>query len=189
MNMPPRTSLVLRAGAALARGLGWIDRAGAWLIITLFSAVVLVGGLQVLCRYGFNASLSWSEELQRYGLIWIVFLALVVGYRRGAHIGMDIFLGKMPRGLQSLLGWLIDLLWLGLGVAMVFFTAFYRSAAGLTFMKSVSRQSSAGMGVRMDIIYACIVVGGAYLTLAALHNLLRRAAGEAPKLIADQPPC
>jgi TRAP-type C4-dicarboxylate transport system permease small subunit len=119
----------------------------------------------------------------------MVFLAMVVGYRRGAHIGMGLLLDKMPRFVQRPMGWLIDLLWLALGLALVVFTAAYKSAAGITFLKSVSRQSSAGMGVRMDLIYACIVVGGVYLTLAALHNLLRRAAGEAPKLVADEPPC
>ncbi|MBL9187729.1 MAG: TRAP transporter small permease [Opitutaceae bacterium] len=178
---------------ALANAVGRIvalaDRAAEILIIALFAVIVLVGGLQVLCRYVFNASLSWSEELQRYGLIWIVFLAIVVGYRRGAHIGMGLFLEKMPRAVQRPMGVFIDLLWLALGAAMVVFTAAYASASGLTFWRSVARQSSAGMGVRMDVIYACIVIGGAYLVLAALHNLLRRAAGEAPVIIAEEPPC
>ena len=165
------------------------DRAAELLVIALFAAIVLVGGLQVLCRYAFNASLSWSEELQRYGLIWIVFLALVIGYRRGAHIGMGLFLEKLPRAVQVPMGWFIDLLWLGLGLAMVIYSAAYQSAAGMTFIRSVSRQSSAGLGLRMDIVYSCIVIGGGYLVIAALHNLLRRAAGEAPKLVADEPPC
>jgi TRAP-type C4-dicarboxylate transport system permease small subunit len=179
--------------ARLAERLGTVvriaDRAAEALIVVLFALIVVIGGLQVLCRYGFNASLSWSEELQRYGLIWIVFLAMVVGYRRGAHIGMALLLEKMPRFVQRPMGWFIDLLWLVLGLALVVFTAAYQSAAGMTFLKSVSRQTSAGMGVRMDVIYACIVIGGVYLTLAALHNLLRRAAGEAPKLVAEEPPC
>jgi TRAP-type C4-dicarboxylate transport system permease small subunit len=85
--------------------IGWLlrgaDRAAEALVIALFAVIVLVGGLQVLCRYAINASLSWSEELQRYGLIWIVFLALVIGYRRGAHIGMGLFLEKLPRAVQD----------------------------------------------------------------------------------------
>jgi TRAP-type C4-dicarboxylate transport system permease small subunit len=177
----------------LSQTIGWLlrgaDRAADTLIIALFAVIVLVGGLQVLCRYGFNASLSWSEELQRYGLIWLVFLALVAGYRRGSHIGMGLLLEKLPLAVQRPVGWFIDLLWLGLGLAMVFFTAAYKSAAGMTFIRSVGRQSSAGLGLRMDIVYACIVIGGAYLVLAALHNLLRRAAGESPKMLAEEPPC
>ena len=178
-----------RVAQTVGRLLRHADRAAEALIIALFAAIVLVGGLQVLSRYGFNASLSWSEELQRYGLIWMVFLALVAGYRRGSHIGMGLLLEKLPLAVQRPVGWFIDLLWLGLGLAMVVFTAAYQSAAGMTFIRSVSRQSSAGMGVRMDIIYACIVIGGAYLVLAALHNLLRRAAGESPKMLAEEPPC
>ncbi|MDP3071841.1 MAG: TRAP transporter small permease [Opitutaceae bacterium] len=174
---------------AVGRVVALADRAAELLIVALFAAIVLVGGLQVLCRYAFNASLSWSEEFQRYGLIWIVFLAIVVGYRRGAHIGMGLFLEKMPRAVQRPMGVCIDFLWLALGGAMVVFTAAYASASGLTFWRSVARQSSAGMGVRMDVIYACIVIGGVYLVLAALHNLLRRAAGEAPVILAERPPC
>jgi TRAP-type C4-dicarboxylate transport system permease small subunit len=85
--------------------------------------------------------------------------------------------------------WIVDLLWLGLGLAMVLFTAAYESAAGMTFLRSVSRQSSAGLGVRMDIVYACIVAAGAYLALAALHRLLARAAGERPTAPEEGPPC
>jgi TRAP-type transport system small permease protein len=165
------------------------DRAIETLVIALFATIVLVGGLQVFCRYVVNASLSWSEELQRYGLIWIVFLALVIGYRRGAHIGMNILLEKLPRAAHSAVGWFVDLLWLGLGLAMVIYSAFYQSAAGMSFIASVGRQSSAGMGLRMDIVYACIVIGGSYLVLAALHNLLARAAGGTAKLVVDEPPC
>ena len=181
--------MLSRLALASGRVLRVVDRAAEALIVALFAAIVLVGGLQVFSRYLLNASLSWSEELQRYGLIWIVFLAIVVGYRRGAHIGMGLLLEKMPRAVQRPMGWFVDLLWLVLGVAMVGFTAFYKSAAGMPFIVSVGRQSSAGMGVRMDIVYGCILVGGAYLTLAALHNLLRRAAGETPKLLAEEPPC
>lgn len=189
MNEAPAPRPVERAAdlaAALLRG---VDRVASALIVALFAAIVLVGGLQVLCRYGFNASLSWSEELQRYGLIWMVFLALVVGYRRGAHIGMGMLFERFPAPLQRCLGWVIDLLWLALGLAMVVFTAVQPSGAGMTFLKSVSRQSSAGMGVRMDLIYGCIVIGGAYLALAAWHNLLRRAAGGTPRKVEEDPPC
>jgi TRAP-type C4-dicarboxylate transport system permease small subunit len=156
------------------------DRLAEGLVILLFAGILLVGGLQVISRYVFNSSLSWSEEFQRYGLIWIVFLALVIGYRRGAHIGMEFLSRKLPAPVQTGIGWMCDLLWLGLGLAMVGFTTFYRFGAGLTFLGSVGRQRSAGMDVPMNWIYMCIVIGGAYLIAAAVHNLLQRAAGVNP---------
>lgn len=172
-----------RVASGLGRVLRVADRLGEGLIVLLFAGIVLVGGLQVFCRYGLNMSLSWSEEFQRYGLIWLVFLAIVAGYRRTQHLGMDFLARRLPDGVQTALAWLGDLLWLALGLAMVVFTAFYKSPAGFTFLASVARQSSAGLGLRMDIVYGCIVLGGAYLTLAALHNLALRASGNA-KVIA-----
>jgi TRAP-type transport system small permease protein len=189
MSVVPSSNGFARAVRASDGVLRVVDRIGETLIVALFAAIVLVGGLQVFCRYALNASLSWSEEFQRYGLIWIVFLAMVVGYRRGAHIGMEFLLGKFPRVLQVPLLWLADVLWLVLGLAMVIFTAIYRSPAGMTFLTSVSRQSSAGLGLRMNLVYLCIVLGGVYLTLAALHNLLRRAAGANVITPAGTEPC
>ncbi len=176
-------TLAARAAAArIARLTAWVlrraDRVVEVLIVALFGAIVVVGGLQVFCRYALNASLGWSEEFQRYGLIWIVFLSLVVGYRCKAHLGMEFLLLKMPAMLRTSMAWFTDLLWLALGLAMVLFTVVYRTPAGMTFLASVGRQSSAGMGLRMDWVYACIVVSGAYLTLAAFHSLITRAGGE-----------
>lgn len=178
-----------RSAELLNRILSVADRTCEVLIVGLFAGIVVVGGLQVFCRYVLRSSLGWSEEFQRYGLIWMVFLALVVGYRRGAHIGMEFFLEKMPHSVRAALAWLTDLLWLTLGLAMVIFTAFYQSAAGMTFLVSVGRQRSAGMGLRMDIIYACIVAGGAYLVIAALCNLTKRASGQRDTERAEEKPC
>jgi len=186
MSVTPTLGPSGRAAKALTTVLRGADRAMEILVIALFAMIVLVGGLQVFCRYLLNASLSWSEELQRYGLIWMVFLALVIGYRRGAHIGMNMILLKLPRFVQVPMAWLIDLLWLGLGVAMVVYTAVYQTGAGLTFLRSVSRQSSAGLGLRMDIIYACIVVGGVYLTLSAVHALVCRLEGTPPAPVQEE---
>lgn len=192
MTTAARPTLLDRCAGVLDRVVRIADRVTEAIVVLLFAGIVLVGGLQVFSRYLLNASLSWSEEFQRYGLIWIVFLALVIGYRRGAHLGMAFLIAKLPRVLHAPLGWMADLLWLTLGLAMVAFTAFFRSPAGLTFLGSVGRQSSAGMGVRMDFIYGCIVVGGGYLVLAALAALLGRLRGATalpPASGTEEEPC
>ena len=78
-----------------------LDRAIEWLIIGIFIALVLAGGMQVFNRFVLNNSLSWSEEFQRYAHIWMVYLAIPVAYRRGMHIGMDVLKEKMSPMMQK----------------------------------------------------------------------------------------
>ena len=52
-----------------------IDRGVEALVAAIFAAMCVVGLLQVFNRFVLNTSLSWSEEVQIFCHIWIVFLA------------------------------------------------------------------------------------------------------------------
>src|SRR5262245_54568270 len=66
-----------------------IDRAIELLLAIIFAAMCIVGLLQVFNRFVLNVSLSWSEEAQVFGHIWLVFLAIPIAYQRGAHLYVD----------------------------------------------------------------------------------------------------
>lgn len=133
-------------------------------IVAAFAAMLLVGGLQVVCRL-FNASLGWSEELQRYLHIWVVFLAIPLGYKNRSHIGMNVLYDKFPAPLRAAVDLLIHLLWAVLGFAI--------TAATFQIMNVAKTQTSPGLGITMNWIYLCMVIGGAYLVVLAGINLVR----------------
>jgi len=141
----------------------FIDRSFETIIAITFLLMVLVGGLQVFCRYVLGSSLSWSEEFQKYSHIWIIFLAIPMGYKYKAHIGMNILLDKMPKWWQKYFKVFVDVLWLVFGLILVVYTA--------KIMHFTKSQSSPAMGIRMDIIYFCIMLGGAYIIFLALRKL------------------
>ena len=58
--------------------------------------IVVIALLQVFHRFALNSSLSWSEEAQIFGHIWIVFLGIPIAYRRGAHLYIETFCDKLP---------------------------------------------------------------------------------------------
>ena len=66
-----------------------IDRGVEFAVAAIFAAMCLVGLLQVFNRFVLNQSLSWSEEFQIYCHVWIVFLAIPIAYRHGAHQAME----------------------------------------------------------------------------------------------------
>jgi hypothetical protein len=54
--------------------------------IALFAVVIAA----IVARYGFGQAVSWTEEVPRYLLIWISFLAAAVGVLRRDHVGFDV---------------------------------------------------------------------------------------------------
>lgn len=144
----------------------WLDRLIEGFIALLFGTMVLVGGFQVFNRFVINQSLSWAEEFQRYAHVWVVFLAIPVAYSRGAHIGMRVFLDKLPERLQNVLSILFDLTWLVLAAAVVRYT--------FDLVRIGQNQISAGLGIAMSWIYAGQLIGGFYLGVVAVRKLACR---------------
>jgi TRAP-type C4-dicarboxylate transport system permease small subunit len=144
------------------RALAALGRVFEAMIFGLFVLIVIVGGLQVFNRFVLNRSLSWSEEFMVYGHIWIVFLAIPVAYRRGAHIGMNLFTKNLSARAQLALALAVDTLWVILAATVVFYTAVVMGVA--------SNQTSPALGLRMDRAYLSLMVGGSYLALLALRN-------------------
>lgn len=141
-----------------------IDRLAEMVVIVMFAAMIAVGAAQVFNRYFLNVSLSWSEEFQRYGHIWLVFLSIPVAYRYGMHMGIA--------GLRNVLGengrrWFtrfVDLLWILLGGAIALGT--------FQFMGVLSTQRSAGLNLPMHWVYAGILIGACYMILIGVRRLV-----------------
>jgi TRAP-type C4-dicarboxylate transport system permease small subunit len=146
--------------------LGGIDRAMDFVLFLIFLIFSLAGGLQVFNRFVLGLPLSWSEEFQKFGHIWMVFVAIPVAYRRGAHIGMDAVLVRLPQAAQRAIGLLIDLLWLALAAAIIVYT--------WQLLEVARMQDSPGLGWRMDYVYGGMMIGAGYLALLALRHLAAR---------------
>ena len=153
-----------------------IDRAIELLVAAIFLAMVSVGAWQVFSRFVLNFTPSWSEEIQIFGHIWLVFLAIPIAYRRGAHITVE----AIRRIMSPLIGKAFDivneLLWLGFAIA----TAWYSYRVSLITQNSVSP----GLEIPMSYPYYGMILGSAYLLLV----VVRRLAGEPPVRDPEQLP-
>jgi TRAP-type C4-dicarboxylate transport system permease small subunit len=76
----------------IERTLGGLDRVVEWLLAAVLAVLVLVGGLQILCRYILDQPLSWALEASVLLLVWATMLSGYVGVRREVHLSAD-FLG------------------------------------------------------------------------------------------------
>jgi TRAP-type C4-dicarboxylate transport system permease small subunit len=139
-----------------------IDRMVEYALFVIFLSFSLVGGLQVFNRFVLGLPLSWSEEFQKFGHIWMVMLAIPVAYRRGAHLGMDMLLRQLPAVAQRGIGLLTEALWFVLAVAIGRYT--------LVIMEVAKSQESPGLGIPMNYVYSGMVIGSVYLAFVALRR-------------------
>ncbi len=84
-----------------SRMLDGIDRAARWAIIAAMAAMIAVVSVQVLLRYAFNSSFDWSDEMSRLLFVWCMFLAIPLGIREGAHVGIELLVVHVPAGPRA----------------------------------------------------------------------------------------
>lgn len=94
--------------------LQWLDRYLEEAILCVFlAAMTVIMGIQVLCRYCFGMSLSWSEELTRYLFIWSGFLSVSYCSKLCISIKIEQFAAKLkrkPRAVLKLINHTIELI-------------------------------------------------------------------------------
>ncbi len=150
----------------MIRLFAWIDRGVEYAVAAIFAAMCAVGLLQVFNRFVLNRSLSWSEEFQIYCHVWIVFLAIPIAYRHGAHMSVEAFRSRLPRALARLFDFAIEILWVWFAVSLAWLAWRVSEVAKL--------QSSPGLDLPMNWVYYSMVVGGAYLLLVVLRRIFTR---------------
>jgi len=147
----------------LRKILAWIDRVVEYAVAAIFAAMCLVGLLQVFNRFVLNRSISWSEEFQIYCHVWIVFLAIPIAYRYGAHMSVESLKNYLPRKIARVFDTFIEILWVWFAVSLAWLAWRVSEVAKL--------QSSPGLELPMNYVYYSMVAGGVYLLLVVLRRI------------------
>ena len=119
---------------------------------------------QVLIRFIFGTPSTWSEIAIRLVIIWMVMFGVVVAFREGAQVSVDLMYrlsGRYQRPLHCLIT-LISVLFLGViiwyGIDIAWRVRF-QEIAGLEFLP-------------MSIGYAALPVGATFAIIAVIANYL-----------------
>src|SRR5260370_5043688 len=94
-----------------------------WIAFVLFWALAFIVFLQFFTRYILNDSLAWTEEIARYGLMWLAFIGGAVVTRKKTHIAVELLGNLMAPGrLRTSLFALVDFVPLGFMGLVAFFS-------------------------------------------------------------------
>lgn len=122
-----------------------------YLVLSAVAVMTLVILIQVFFRYVLDNSLPWSEELARYLMVWMTFLALPVVSRNHQHAALEIVLGALPRWSQSLLRLVLYAM-----VGAVLYFAFDKS---LDFAMKGTRMLATALPISKAWSYSAMPIG------------------------------
>jgi TRAP-type C4-dicarboxylate transport system permease small subunit len=151
-------------------GIGRVE----WAVAVVAMAVIVTAIFaQVVSRYLFGQPLVWVEELSTYAFIWGSFVGASAGLKRGMHLKIESFVGRLTdsarRGLRVVLDALMIVFCVILTVngfnAMVVFEWHQRTIA---------------LPVELPryLFYSTpLILASASMVLTLLHDLLDAVAG------------
>ncbi len=126
--------------------------------------MVVVGFYQVLARFVLHEPSSWSEEVLRRAMIWMVALGLSIGFRHGAHICVDVINRVRSASFRAGIRWLVFLVTMSFLALLV--------VLGTDMAWRVRFQSFASLELSMTWAYAAIPTGALLSMVALLAQFL-----------------
>jgi TRAP-type C4-dicarboxylate transport system permease small subunit len=139
-----------------------------WIAFAIFWSLAFIVFLQFFTRYVLNDSLSWTEEIARYGLMWIVFIGGAMVTRRNSHIAVELLSNVMgPGPLRAALLAFVDLVKL----------AFIGLLAWLsvTIIERMNIQRMTVFDLPMSYVYAGVGFGCFLMLIRQALNVWRNA--------------
>lgn len=142
----------------------YCNRGAELCCLVLLVAMTTVTFAQVFFRFVIVHSLPWSEEFSRYALVWASFLGASVALKRGLHIGVEAFVGKLTAKRRR------PIYQLSLVLMMTFLL--FVIVKGFQMASFNMRQSSPAMRIPMGLPYLAIPVGSILMFLHLLNEVI-----------------
>lgn len=130
------------------------DHVEEWLLIFTYTAMLIIASAQIFFRYVVNYSISWSQDLLTYMLIWSVFIGISLAVKKRRHIKVELAYVLISKKNQFYLKVLSNV------VFMIFCLVFsYFSLKKVYSLMFVLPQMSESTGLSMWMIQIAIPIG------------------------------
>lgn len=119
----------------------------------------------IVLRYFFNYSITWTEEMSRFLFVWLIFLGAIGALKDGNHLGFTSFVQGLPQTAKKICYLVSNVLMVAcLGIL---------SWGGFRMTKMTLRQVAPATGIPMASMYVIAVVMSVAMFLIVCHNLYK----------------
>lgn len=141
-----------------------LARLEEFILVALFAFMAVMNFLNVVCRYCFANSFSFTEEVTITAFVWVSMVGIAVGYKRLAHLGMSFLVDHMPKKVQPFMA----LLSMICSVVLILLLFQYGSEMVSNQMRLGSKTPALGMP--MYIQGLSIPVGAVFCLIRAVES-------------------
>ena len=141
-----------------------------WGAMFLVLAIAMIVSASVFFRYVLNDSLSWSEELAKYAMLWLVFLGAPIALRLGVHPNIEIMISQFSKRVAQAILIIMHL-------AVFIFCAFLALKSHEFAWNGRTQVAIAVGDVSMYWFFVSIPLGMASMALVSLQQFLEGALG------------
>lgn len=138
------------------------------LCVILMAAMTFLIFIQVVMRYVFSNSLSWSEELARYIFIWLIYLGISYGCKIIKHIKIDAAMYLFPKKIRPYIAIIGDVIFFAFAI-YIMVTGFQ-----LCGMQIKLGKTSPAMQLPFQYVYAAPPVGFALAAIRQVQTIIYR---------------
>ncbi|MDR1573659.1 MAG: TRAP transporter small permease [Clostridiales Family XIII bacterium] len=122
--------------------------------------------LQVVMRYVFHNSLSWSEELARYFFIWQLWIGVSYAAKKQCHIRIKLIENALNEMQKKILETVVIVIWFGFGCFVIV------QGYAIAMQIGAYGQTSSALGLPMVYAYMAVPVGATMMNARLIQNLV-----------------
>ena len=142
-----------------------VDKAEDICLVAMFVIMVAAIFLQIIMRFVFNNSLSWSEELGKFIFVWISWLGISIGQRRHEHIRITLLVDRLTLKWQKIFEIIADIMLFAILAVTLYYAA--------VLVTSQSHVHYAGIKISVSWGYLSLILGCGFMALRLIGEIVR----------------
>ena len=140
------------------------------ILLVLMTLLVAITFMQVLSRFVLKIPLSWSQEVVRLCVVWIIFLGSAVAVKEGTHLTLDMLTSQLPKPIRKIFRILILFLMLVCAAILLY--------GGAEYCIKCASKTMITLPWPADIQYASMPVSAVLMIWYVLECLKKEVTGK-----------
>lgn len=139
-----------------------VEKVAKWVLVISLAVMAILNFSNVLSRYVFHASLSFTGEITTNLFVYNTFIGAAVAARKGSHLGLTLISDRLNQKHQNILSMLVGIISAGLFAVLIYM------GTGMVQAQIQYGQKTASLGVPEWWFGLAVPIGAFFIMMGFL---------------------